>query len=113
MSGEARVTVQTERERVIARLSDAFAEDALALEEFERRLALARGAVDVADLRELVRDLPQAESIAPVAPSSSAALVPAAHVRDRQTIVAFMSGNDRKGEWIPPRRMRVVAIMGG
>jgi hypothetical protein len=105
------VALADERERVIARLSDAFARELLDLDEFERRLTVAHRADAVADLAPLVADLE--------APATTTALVPApataapSTVRERQTMLAIMGGAMRRGSWVPARRMRVVACMGG
>ena len=47
------VAVRDTRERVIARLSDAFAHDELELEEFERRLGVAHRSESLVQLEEL------------------------------------------------------------
>ncbi|HWE30293.1 MAG TPA: DUF1707 domain-containing protein, partial [Polyangia bacterium] len=49
--------LRDERERVIARLSDAFARDVLSLEDFEERLGLAHRATTTAELVPLEGDL--------------------------------------------------------
>jgi hypothetical protein len=106
---------QETRERVIARLSDHFAHDALDVDEFERRVTVAQTSDDPADIEALLADLPEvAGPIAPVpavVPTVVPALLPAE--RDRDTLYAIFGGIDRRGAWTVPRRMKVVAIMGG
>lgn len=103
------VALRDVRERAIQQLSDAFARDLLELDEFERRLTIAHRAEAPAELEPLTADLP--------APASASALVPIARapgaVRDRQTLVAVMGGSQRSGRWTPPRKLRVLALMGG
>ena len=106
---------QETRERVIARLSDHFAHDALDVDEFERRVTVAQTAEAPADIEALLADLPElAGAVAPapaVVPTVVPALLPAE--RDRDTLYAIFGGIDRRGAWTVPRRMRIVAIMGG
>ena len=106
---------QETRERVIARLSDHFAHDALDVDEFERRVTVAQTSDDPADIEALLADLPEVGGpIAPVpavVPTVVPALLPAE--RDRDTLYAIFGGIDRRGTWTVPRRMKIVAIMGG
>ena len=106
---------QETRERVIARLSDHFAHDALDVDEFERRVTVAQTSENPADIEALLADLPEvAGPIAPVpavVPTVVPALLPAE--RDRDTLYAIFGGIDRRGAWTVPRRMKIVAIMGG
>jgi hypothetical protein len=103
------VALRDRREQVIARLSEAFARDALELEEFERRLALAHRAEAVAELEPLVADLGAATTTALVpAPSATPE-----RVRDRGTVAAVFGGAVRRGTWTPARHLRVVTVMGG
>ncbi|HZS40296.1 MAG TPA: LiaF domain-containing protein [Polyangia bacterium] len=104
------VALRERRERAIAQLSEAFARDDLELEEFERRLTIAHRSESAAELDGLVADL--------AAPEKSSALVPVAtaapeRVRDRQTLMAILGGATRRGHWTPPRKLRVVAVLGG
>ena len=105
---------QETRERVIARLSDHFAHDALDVDEFERRVTVAQTSDNPADIEALLADLPEvAGPTAPVpavVPTVVPALLPAE--RDRDTLYAIFGGIDRRGAWTVPRRMKIVAIMG-
>jgi hypothetical protein len=99
------------RDRAIARLNEAFANDHLALDEFESRLTVAHHADTIATIEQLTRDLPAATTpIREVAlvPTIASSLVPAS-----KTMIAIMSGVQRKGVWTPARVSRVAAIMGG
>lgn len=110
------VSLRDERERVLARLNDAFAHDTLDVDEFERRLTLAHRAASAAELAGLTTDLPASAAAAtPVAPAPAptAALVPAESVPQADRIVAIMGGATRKGPWTPPRTLSVTTIMGG
>lgn len=106
------IALRDERERVIARLSDGFAHDELELEEFEQRLGLAHRSSSLAELSQLTGDLaaPAAAPVAAVAPVTALA---SGSVREEQTLAAVLGGTNRIGRWTPPRRLRVLAIMGG
>jgi hypothetical protein len=98
-----------ERERVIQRLSEHFANDQLSLEELEQRMELVYKATTSAELQRLTADLPSTESAAvPAAmpPEELAALAP-----DRDRVVAIMSETRRRGVWVVPQRLDVVAVM--
>ena len=100
------VAVRDTRERVIARLSDAFAHDELELEEFERRLGVAHRSESLVQLEELTADLQATDASALAAPGT--ALAPVSPVPgDRQaparSLTAVLGGVARKGAWTPPR----------
>jgi len=106
---------QEVRDRVIARLSDHFAHDALDVDEFERRVTVAQTAEDPGQIEALLGDLPDLASGAAAAPAVVptvvTALVP--DERDRDTLYAIFGGIDRRGTWTVPRRMKIVAVFGG
>ena len=100
-----------ERERIISRLGDAFANGNLEVEEFERRVTLAHQADADRELAALVTDLP-----APTRPTEAPptrALVPERDVKATGMVLAAMGGVERRGTWNVPRRLNVVTIMGG
>jgi hypothetical protein len=107
--GESLVALRDRREQVIALLSDAFARDLVDVDEFERRLAAAHSTESIAELDKLVGDLAEAKATA-LAPVAAA---PVERVRDSSTIMALLGGAVREGAWIPARKTRVVAVMGG
>jgi hypothetical protein len=100
------------RERVIETLSTHFALDNLDTAEFENRLDRAYRATTLAELDALRSDLPAIPS-SPSAPQPSTSLARPEDVRERQFLVAFMSGSERKGVWTPARNIEVAAVMGG
>lgn len=110
--GPALVTLRDVRERSIARLTDAFAHDVLEMDEFERRLSIAHRSNSTEEISALTADL-QAEE----APDTTALTVPAAvsplSVRDSQRLLLIMGGTSRRGQWTPPRKLRIIALMGG
>jgi hypothetical protein len=106
---ESLVALRDRREQVIARLSEGYAQDLYDVDELDRRLDLAHGALTVADLDALVADLG--------APST--ALVPAGLQtiddptrQERRKIRAIMSAFERKGHWVVPRTMHARAFWG-
>ena len=101
------------REEVIDALGVAFAHGDIELAELEGRLTLAFRAHDAGSLRELLADLPTAAAwrdanVAQPSPDGGQDVVP-----ERSVVAAFMGGNVRKGSWAVPRKLKVVAIMGG
>ena len=103
------------RDRVIARLSDHFAHDALDVDEFERRVTVAQTAEDPGQIEALLGDLPDLAGGAAAVPAGVPTVVTALgpHERDRDTLYAIFGGIDRRGTWTVPRRMKIVAVFGG
>jgi len=99
-------------------LCEHFANDAMSVEEFERRVELAHRAATVEDLKRLLEDLPGAGVPAVRAESSPAprrdkGVTAAAHVKEREVMVAILGGSTRKGAWTPARQNYAVAVWGG
>jgi hypothetical protein len=109
------VQLKDRRERAIALLCEAFAQDHLELAELETRIDLAHRAATPDELDALLADLPApaAEPVpAPTDHSSTGGRIREA-VRDSRTLVAFMGGVERRGRWSPGRKNIVIAFMGG
>jgi hypothetical protein len=104
------VALRDARERAIAILTDAFTRDLLDVDEFDRRLALAHRADQVALLEPLVADLAASTTTALATPAQVAASTPA---RSHQRILAILGGTQRMGHWSAPRELRIFAFMGG
>ena len=104
------LSLDREREKVIELLSRHFAHDNLTLDELERRMGLVYQASTVQSLRELTRDLPEAEAATP-APVRSGAPVPQAFLPESGRIVSVMAQTKRKGVWQPPRDLDVWCVM--
>ena len=102
--------IEQVRERVIEALSEHFARDHLSLDELETRMARVYAATTPAEVDALVADLPALALGAPVTVTPDA-YAPTPKLKER--LVAIMSGIVRRGLWKIPRRLRVVAIMGG
>jgi hypothetical protein len=95
-----------QREAVITRLCEEFAQDRLEADELERLIDIAHRATTVAELEALVPSLP--------AVARSAVELPAPpRVEGRQTVVAIMGGSERRGAWVTSSTVQVVALMGG
>jgi len=102
--------IEQVRERVVEALSEHFARDHLSLDELETRMARVYAATTPAEVDALVADLPALALGAPVIVTPDA-YAPTPKLKER--LVAIMSGIVRRGLWKIPRRLRVVAIMGG
>ncbi len=105
--------VHDARERAIAALSDAFANDALDVEEFERRVTRAHTSESAEEITALVTDLPAASTALAPAALALAPAVPEGGGAEPETVYAIFGGVDRRGTWTVPRRWRVVATFGG
>lgn len=121
----------TLREAAVDALAEAFAEDALGLEEFERRVELAHRAETAGELRFLLEDLPGARNLlvgrdgaGPIAETvpRDASLTPAPDPggrematpgREQAAIVGFLGAGVRRGRWHPARYNYAVAVLGG
>jgi hypothetical protein len=108
------VTVEGEREKTIALLSEHFAQDNLTLDELEKRIEAAYRAPTLAALRELTRDL-VVETAQP-APSAlqRQGQAPSAHVDyplEHERIRAIMSETKRTGPWRPARKIDALCVM--
>ena len=107
------------RQKAIDALCEHFANDALTVEEFERRVELAHKAESAGALRDLLQDLPtgdlpiRREDALPAEAPRAQASVPSTRVKERGYMVAALSGVERRGRWIPARQNYAFAFMGG
>lgn len=107
-----------ERQATVDRLCAHFARDAMNTTELERRLDIAYAARTRAELVALDRDLPalrgetRPAEPAPVA-TASVPVDRARPVQESDLIVSIWGATERKGRWIPPRRLSAVTVMGG
>lgn len=101
-----------QRDYVVQVVSAAFATDRLSMEQLDERLSAVYRARSLGELEVLLADpaepnrsLADAESVSRVAADL---VVPA-----RGAALAVLGGFDRRGSWIVPRHLRVVAALGG
>jgi len=118
-------TVVQARQRAVDALCEAFANDELEVEDFERRVAVAHRAGSSRELERLLSDLPSARSVAlervgspshapaPAPAPGRVPTMPAEHVRSVGVCVGIMGGTSRRGRWPVARRNVAVGIMGG
>lgn len=108
-------TLEDARAEVGRVLSDHFAEDRITVEEFERRLELTFKATTVAQVRAQLHGIAgevSREEIEPYAPARVS--LDSGVVRSpRKTLTAIMSGVVRRGRWNVPKRLNILAFMGG
>lgn len=100
----ARVPTREDRDKVTAELCEHFAAGHLELDTLESRLAAVDEADNVAELENLIGDLPVLAG-----PQAPAVEPPAG----RGWALAVMGGSRRKGVWAPPRQLNAIAVMGG
>ena len=114
---------QDTRQRTVDALCEHFASDTIDLDEFERRVDAAHRAETLAELRQLLTDLPSPGSALVPAEETSNAVAAQPQirrqiarpelVRDNQFVVGIFGGPSRRGDWIPARHVWSVAVMGG
>lgn len=106
----ALASLAAEREQIIAVLSDGFSRDMLDMDEFEARMDRAHRASSREELQALVADLEPKPATALV-PQAATAL--AVDRPDKRRLIAILGGIERKGQWVAPRKLSVVAVLGG
>jgi len=104
------LSLSDERERVIQQLSEHFANDRLSLDEMESRMELAYKASSVAELQRLTADLPSAAASSVPAPLPAEEALPAIGA-DRERMFSVMSESSRRGAWLVPQRLDLLALM--
>ncbi len=101
-----------QREHVVRLLSEAFADDRLKMYQLDERLALVYRARSLAELELLLADpLDLTRSL--VGDPVRMRVAQPDVVPNRGVVMGIMGGVARKGGWIVPRHLRVLAIMGG
>ena len=101
-----------ERHQVAEILREAAAEGRLDIDELDQRLEQTYAARTYADLVPITLDLPshphQRPAVRPPAASPQVVAGP-----DKESHLAILSGLSRKGVWVVPRQMTILAMMGG
>ena len=100
--------LERERERVITLLSREFANDNLSLDELETRLELAYRASSMAEVRALASDLPGVDQ-GSVGSAVRPAPPPSELVQSR--LVSLLGNHVRRGVWVPPQLLTLLAVM--
>ena len=112
-----------DRETYVKVLREAYAEGRLDGEEYEERMDAAYRARTYGDLLPLLADLPTTAAGVPVVPLPAAAAaatwqgsgapVAAGHGGATGPIMAIFGGTERRGGWLVPAELPVVAVFGG
>ncbi len=107
--------LEERKERAIRRLGRHFALDHLSVEEFEERVDRVYGSTSLVELESLFAGLPAlaTETLPEPARASLARRARPEEVRERGFQIAIMGGSERKGNWVPPRQLTTLAVMGG
>lgn len=100
-----------QRDAAIERLTTAFAEDALTMDEFERRAELVYRATSIDDLKMLVQDLPSSQGSA-LQRTDIDGGVALADDQSFDRITSVLSSTERKGAMKIPRYLRVRTVFG-
>lgn len=116
----ALIGLRERRAQVIEVLSEAFAQDALDMDEFDQRLTLAHQATNTAELDRLIDDVapaitatePDQEPVVATVevPEPEAGLVP--YRPEKKSVVTIIGGAERKGSWRVPKKLTAFALMG-
>jgi hypothetical protein len=107
------------RQKAIDALCEHFANDALSVDEFERRVDRAHKAESMDEIKKLLADLPSGdlpvrqENVPGTAIERPQAAIPASRVKERGFMLAALGGVERKGRWIPARQNYSFSILGG
>ena len=102
-----------ERNNVIERLEHSFAQNLLDIDVYEKRMKIAVNTASKRELLSLIEDLPVPTETNKQSSSFDRILLNLGEIKDYDVTLALLSGATRKGLWYPPKRMKVVAIMGG
>lgn len=109
------VPIEVLRNRVVEQLKNHYAHDTFDVEEFERRIGLAQDAANRESLKSLIRDLPAIREADLSGEEREAGEYSLNHgkIRREDTMLAVLSGVERRGVWNPARYNKVLAFMGG
>jgi DUF1707 SHOCT-like domain len=99
--------LDTDRIQTAHLLSDAAAQGALSMTEYEERLNKAYAAKTYNELARLSIDLPGATTMTTARRSGEC------HPAPSTLLLAILSGFERRGRWNVPRRMTTFALWGG
>ena len=99
--------LDTDRIQTAHLLSDAAAQGALSMTEYEQRLNKAYAATTYDELSLLSRDLPGATTM------TTARRDGQCHPAPSTLLLAILSGFERRGRWNVPRRMTTFTLWGG
>jgi hypothetical protein len=102
-----------ERHQVAEILREAAGEGRLDLDELDQRLEATYAARTYADLVPITFDLPTHPHPRPVPARPVAASPQVVPGPDKESHFAILSGLSRKGVWVVPRQMSILAMMGG
>jgi uncharacterized protein DUF1707/cell wall-active antibiotic response 4TMS protein YvqF len=104
-------SVVEERERIIQELSLQFANDNLSLDELELRMERAYKSGTIAELQRLTADLPRTGVPAPAPTASAIPVEEAPLAPERERVISVMSETKRRGAWLVPQRLELLAVM--
>ena len=99
-----------QRDMIVEKLSLAFADDAITMDEFDKRASLVYSALTVVDLQKLVADLPGAAEQADIKRSVSAGEM--ATFPREETIRTVFSNTERGGAGKVPLKLKLQTLFG-
>jgi hypothetical protein len=111
----ARLAIAALRERVLSRLSEAFVNDELGLDEFETRVDRAYQAPGESELTQLVTDLgplPPAVSTELLVADAPITALASPQARRGRRVLALLGNVERRGQFQVPDGYRVTSVLG-
>jgi hypothetical protein len=109
--GRGVVGLPAQRERAVKILSECFARNALEMEEFERRVALAHQAGSVQELARLIEDIPGELLETPEEPAVSTSARAPALREGEQSLYGIMMSRTCRGRWLKARTLNTRTLM--
>lgn len=112
------VAMNRARERAVDRLRAHYVRDDIDVDTYEQLVDQAWAAAAPEDLEQLLSRLPalpgsEAAALATEDPYPAPAIASPAEQREHGFQIAIMGGSERKGSWVPPRKLDSFAFMGG
>ena len=108
---------ERERQQTVDRLRAHYVRDDIDVDAYERLVDQAWAARSTSDLDRIVSRLPVLAEPAGITAAEEAtpvtALASPAEQKEYGFQLAILGGSERKGSWVPPKKMNALAIMGG
>ena len=103
----------TDRHQVAELLREAAGEGRLDIDELDERLEATYAAKTYGDLVPITADLPAHPHQRPAARPAASSPRPVVPGAEQESHFAILSGLSRKGVWVVPKQLTILAMMGG
>ncbi len=113
MSHQLPVSMEAAREQTVQLLSNHYAYDRLSMEQVEERLELAYRARNVAQLSDLLADLPtESRDVLTTGERQFYQLATPEGEGSHSRLLSFFAEVKRRGSWLPPSRLTAKIVFG-